>query len=349
MSLDQPGSPKNELRAVAEQFPELSPETPADEETRKMLETKYGILLQITDQALRDRELRLKEGARKIDRWANPLVVGIFAGALGLIGTFVNGIISNRNQQVQLRNDLIKEAIKPTSEKERAKSLVFFAKNGLITLDDKSLASLVKIAGSDQPVPGSSVEAVNLPTTQAAARTIAFTPSLVERICQAPGVPYPANAHPANHIGDTTRRAIILHDAFGGDGIIPVMRNGRSDLPGPLAHWAVLSDGKIAFIAEETIKANHVGIAINGLKNSNTIGIEVTGIAALSNQRQIESLVRLVVDVANRWNIPTNMVFSHAEVALPRGRKSDMLQQAPVIRQMVDSVRKFQAQSNGGK
>jgi len=64
------------LRAIAEQFPDLSPTTPADETTLKMLHINYSILLQIADQLLRDRELRLKEWARRIDRLANPLVDG---------------------------------------------------------------------------------------------------------------------------------------------------------------------------------------------------------------------------------------------------------------------------------
>jgi hypothetical protein len=64
------------LRAIAEQFSDLSPTTPADETTLKMLHIKYSILLQIADQLLRDRELRLKEWARRIDRLANPLVDG---------------------------------------------------------------------------------------------------------------------------------------------------------------------------------------------------------------------------------------------------------------------------------
>jgi len=294
--------------------------------------------LQIADQSLRDRELRLKEDARKVDRWANPLVVGIFAGALGLVGTFVNGVISNRNQHVQLENELIKEAIKPGTEQERAKSLVFFAKNGLITIADRSLDSLIKIAGSDQPVPGSSTAANSF--VQKAADSISYNQTIVERIRAKPGVPYPADAVAENHSSDTTRKAIILHDAFGGDNIIGVLKNGRQGLPGPLAHWAVKSDGSIAYIANETVKALHVGASERGISNSNSIGIEVTGTAALKNEAQFESLVRLVADVADRWKIPTEMILSHAEVARPRGRKTDMKQQAPIVRQMVAEIRK---------
>ncbi len=345
MSMEQDKPSGHDLREIAAAFPELSPDTSMDEQARQNLETKYKILLQIADQSLRDRELRIKEGSSKTDRWANPLVVGIFAGAIGLAGTFVNGLISNNNQHVQLENELIKEAIKPQSVEERAKSLVFFANNGLITLDKHSLASLVKIAGNSQPVPGSSAAlpaSTDTTSFPGSAKPISYIQSIVNEIRTTPGVPYPNGVHPEAHFGDTLRRFIILHDAVGGDKAISILRNGMpsQSLPllGPLAHWAVQSNGAIVFIANETMKANHVGRADHGVSNKNAIGISVTGIGALNNQKQIESLVRLVADVADRWQIPTSNILSHAEVSM--GRKTDMRQQAPIVRQMVDSVRK---------
>jgi N-acetyl-anhydromuramyl-L-alanine amidase AmpD len=189
-------------------------------------------------------------------------------------------------------------------------------------------------------VPGSSEQPA--PSyTKGGAGAVTFTPGIIDRIRAAPGVQYPSSARPVAHHGDTTRRAIILHDAYGGDDYsVETMRKGRDDLRGPLSHWAVKSDGTIAFIADETQKANHVGAADHGVSNFNSIGIQVTGIADFENERQTESLVRLVADVADRWDIPTSMILSHAEVAVPHGRKVDMLQQAPIIRRMVDSVRK---------
>jgi len=347
MASEQTDTPRHELRAVLEQFPELSPTNPTDEQTLKMLQAKYSILLQITDQSLRDRELRIKEGTGKLDRWTNPLVLGVFTGALGLLGTFFNGLMSNRNEGVKLQNELIKEAIKPPTVKERANSLLFFAKNGLIELSKGSIESLVAIAGTDQPVPASSTETPVITEPQVA-RALTFNQAVVDRIRMSPGVVYPASAPHTTHVGDTTRRAIILHDAGGGKDsvLVAFLRKGRGTpddmfyLPGPLAHWAVQSDGTVTFIADETSKANHVGRADRGLSNKNTIGIEVTGMAAFQNERQLEALVRLVADVADRWTIPTPLILSHAEVAVPHGRKSDMFQQAPAIRQMVDAVRK---------
>jgi N-acetylmuramoyl-L-alanine amidase len=346
MSFKKPIESHHDIKEIAARFPDLALSPEMNDAALKQLEAKYNIILQIADQSLRDRELGLKERAVRTDRWANPLTVAVMVGALGLVGNFINGIWSNQNQRAQLENqntaeriklenDLIKEAIKPADERERAKSLVFFAKNELIHLDPKTLASLVGIAGSDRPVPGSSG-----PSVPSGAQPISFVQAIVDRILAAPGVPYPADARPTSHVGDESRKAIILHDAIAGDGSVAILRDGRPGLPGPLAHWAVQSDGKIAFIADETEKANHVGVADRGLSNSNTIGISVTGLTALSDDRQTENLVRLVVDVADRWGIPTSMILSHGEVALPKGRKIEMLQQAPAIRQMVESVRR---------
>jgi hypothetical protein len=342
----------HDIKAIATQFPELAVSVETSEANLRQLEAKYKILLQIADQSLRDRELTLKEATARVDRWSNPLMVGVMVGALGLIGSFINGVWSNRNQQLQLenqnraeeiklQNDLIKEAIKPADEQERAKSLVFFAKNNLIRLDSTTIERLVKIVGSESPIPGSSGSSTSGGAQRA--QPISFTQAMVDRIRNAPGVPYPTDVQPVPHLGDARRKAIILHDAIAGDGSVALLRDGMSGqpgLPGPLAHWVVQSDGTIAFIADETEKANHVGNADRGLSNFNTIGISVTGLSALSDDRQTENLIRLVVDVANRWGIPTNNILSHAEVALPRGRKEDMRQQAPAIREMVDAVRK---------
>ena len=149
---------------------------------------------------------------------------------------------------------------------------------------------------------------------------------------------YPDGSAHAAHPGDSSKVAIVLHEAVGPDATLNILCNGQPGLAGPLVHWAILSDGKIASVANETDRANHIGLADFGLNNSNTIGITVTGVA-FTNEAQTESLVRLVTDVAERWNIPTSKIYSHAEVAIPKGRKTDMRQQAPIVRQMVDAVR----------
>ena len=169
---------------------------------------------------------------------------------------------------------------------------------------------------------------------------VVYSQETVDKIRRNSSVPYPSGVTVRPKPSDSVIVAIILHSTRAPDAAISFLRSGRLDLPGPGAHWAVLSDGSVAFVADEMQKVNHLGRAGRGLRNDNTIAIESIGMPAFSDARQVESLVRLVADVANRWGIPTNMIFSHAEVFIPSGRKNDMLQQAPAIRKMVDAVRR---------
>lgn len=338
---------------------ELRNPPPIDDVARKNAESEYTIRIklleqllhdrelhiheqaQVDERALRDRELRIKENTSNIERWANPLTVGVLVAALGLIGNFVNGLWTNLNQRAQLENqrvteriklenDLIKEAIKPTAEQDRAKSLVFFAKNRLISLEPEVIRSLAEVAGTDTPVPGSSS---SIPSS---ALPITYQRSLVEKIRSNPGLPAGVPQLKRDHAHEVL--AIVLHDAVGPDASEVFLKNGRADLRGPFAHWLVKSDGAIVLIALESQNANHLGRARDGLNNSNTIGIMVSGQPALADERQVESLVRLTLDICARWGLPPDKVFSHAEVALPPGRKIDMLQQAPKVRDMVRAV-----------
>jgi hypothetical protein len=168
VSSDEQLSNRHDVAEIGLRIPDLAiSSAPMDEARLKEVQVKYGLRIQIADQALRDREVRLKENASKFDRWANPLTVGLIVGALGLVGNFINGLWANVNQgkqlenqqvteKIRLQNDLIKEAIKPPTEEERAKSLVFFATNRLIDLDPEVLKELIAKVGSDKPVPGSS-------------------------------------------------------------------------------------------------------------------------------------------------------------------------------------------------
>lgn len=326
----------HDLRQIARDYPDLGTLENLSEGARQELETKYRIRLQIADQALKEREIRLKEASAHIDRWANPLTVGIIAGALGLFANFANGLVSNFNERTKLQNELIKEATKPSSEQERAKSLVFFARNGLIKLDPEVVASLTQVAGSENPVPGSSSA---FSTNEYEPKHVSFSQEMVDKIKSNPGVPYPSGAAPGAKSANAPKMvAIILHSAYGPDSTTAMMRKGGEQLLGPLAHWSIRSDGQIELIAPEDQKASHVLRSDRGISNANSIGIQTTGKNVFDNGIQLENLVRLTADVADRWGIPTNMILSHAEVS--NGRKHDMEQQAPAIREMVEAVRR---------
>jgi len=185
MPTERPTAGSSEFDRIRSDFPDLSIGTTTDESALKELEIKYRLQLQLADYALKERELRLKEQSSRVGRWSNPLTVGVLVAALGFLGNVVNGFWANLNQRAQLKsqqklesirlqNDLIKEAIKSSTEAERAKSLVFFAKNRLISLNDEVIESLRKVAGTDLPVPGSS----SVPYTPVAGSIIA-TPDTI--------------------------------------------------------------------------------------------------------------------------------------------------------------------------
>lgn len=333
------------LADLATRFPDLVIRGSSAAELQE-IETKYAIRLKIAEQetlarelALKERaqfndmqsrrrELALKKRAASLDKWANPLTVGVIVAALGLIGNFLNGVWGNYNQRSNPQNDLIKEAIKSPSEQERAKSLVFFANSRLISLDPEVLKALVVAAGSPQPVPGSS-SAAGGDTSQPVFYQQAIVDRIVAQPCQGLS-PVPAGARDV--------QAIVLHNASAPDTAEGLLRNGMPGLPGPLAHWLVKTDGTIVAIAPESVVAQHVGRAAQGLSNANTIGIQVTGDLPLADTRQVEALVRLVANVADRWRLPAEKIFSHAELSIPAGRKVDMQQQAPAIRDMVKAI-----------
>lgn len=286
---------------------------------------------------------RLKTPKQKEGFWNNPLIVAVVgASATAIVGLVTNQMQVSASRQLErdkLESSLILKAIDAVDPTERLLALQFLVKAGLVSDSQGKIANLQaeEIPRIQQQSSQGSVGST--PTSL----PITYSQELVDRILKQPGVPYPNGVSRLEKPADTHIAGIVLHYAYGPDSSIRVMRDGRSGLPGPLAHWAVLSDGRIEFIADENKKASHVGRADRGLNNSNTIGIETTGGTAFADELQVENLVRLVIDVADRWSIPTEMIVSHAEVALPVGRRTDMEQQAPAVRMMVDAVRKERA------
>jgi hypothetical protein len=344
---------------------------PSDAEERKAREAECAILIQLEEQQLLRRELVLKEQAQTADtemrrvefalkertaqrdKWTNPLTVGVIVGSLGLMGNFANGLWNNLNQheqlanqqrteQIKLENDLIKEAIKPSTEEDRAKSLVFFAKNGLIRLAPSVVESLVKVAGTNDPVPGSST---GIPVL---AKSLPYNVRLVDRVLEEPRKGVPLSAETKRNSG-LDIRAIILHDGLGKDSLEPDLRSGPNLGGRPAAHWLVKSDGTIVKLVSETVTASHMRLPQaaakdpNALRSLNTIAVTVTGSPALENERQAEALVRLMLDICQRWELPPEKILSHAEV--DPLRPSEMRQQGAVVRDMVSAAMKRAAKN----
>lgn len=280
-------------------------------------------------------ELKRLAAPKKNDTiWSNPLLLAI-AGATvtAIVSLLTNKTQLDANRQLErdkLESSLIIKAIDKPDPAERLTALQFLVKAGLISDANGKIGSL---------------KAAEIPRIQeySAERPrfrhlpIFYSQAIVDRILKDPAVPYPPDFRPVQPTSEKIK-AIILHYTYGPDAI-GLLRSGRPDLKGPLAHWVVQSDGSIGFVATEGELAFHAGILDGILKNSNTIGIETSGEEAFGDEQQVENLVRLVLDVADRWSIPTDMIVSHAEKAQPPGRKADMLQQAPEIRKMIHAIR----------
>lgn len=123
-------------------------------------------------------------------------------------------------------------------------------------------------------------------------------------------------------------RAIIIHHTAGaatGDyPSLPVVRDGRSDLPGPLAQLGVGRSGLVYVFSSG--KANHSYPALRTeWTNAYTIGIEVesVGTGPLWPLVQIHGAARAAAVLCVRYALPVSAVLGHKEVCSPPGRKPD--------------------------
>ena len=105
---------------------------------------------------LKETEIRAKEREISVSRWINPVVIGLFATALGLAVNIVVTVVNNRNAQrvehLHTQSTLILEAIKTNGDTNAAcKNLVFFVSLGL--LEDTNQAITGACPGNVQGVP----------------------------------------------------------------------------------------------------------------------------------------------------------------------------------------------------
>jgi hypothetical protein len=119
--------------------------------------------LQELDIRLKEHELRLKEveiQAKERDlatsKWLNPVVIGLFAATLGLVGNVVVTVINSTNTQelerFRTRSTIILEAIKTNGDTNAAcKNLVFFTSLGL--LEDRNHTITGACPGNSQGIP----------------------------------------------------------------------------------------------------------------------------------------------------------------------------------------------------
>ena len=144
----------------------------------------------------------------------------------------------------------------------------------------------------------------------------------------------------------TVEGVICHHTAGGRVGNMPslkVVRDGRPDLPGPLAQLGLGRDGTYYIIAAG--RCNHAGPgAWRGLTKGNTsfIGIEAEN-TGLSNDFpwpdiQVDAYQRGVAAILKHLGKTAECCAAHREWALPKGRKTDPTLNMDAFRAMVASM-----------
>ena len=103
-----------------------------------------------------------------------------------------------------------------------------------------------------------------------------------------------------------------------------IIRDGRPGLPGPLSQLGLGRNGTVYVVASG--RANHAGKTDKATSgNGRSLGIEAehpNGRTAYTTV-QYQAYVRLVAALCKWYKKPISAVRSHAEVAVPRGRKAD--------------------------
>ena len=130
-------------------------------------------------------------------------------------------------------------------------------------------------------------------------------------------------------------RSIIIHDTCGpptGDyPSLPIVRDGRPDLSGPLAQLGLGRSGLWYIIAAGLCYHAGVVTSVTLFSNEHAIGIEAEGIGEPPTdvghiywpEVQYQSYLKGVRALQKAFNVSTDLVRGHKEIAYPIGRKDD--------------------------
>lgn len=133
-----------------------------------------------------------------------------------------------------------------------------------------------------------------------------------------------------NHGALTAVQAIIIHhtatpaSAAGDYPSLNIVRNGRSDLPGPLAQLGCGRSGRMYVISNGV--AWHAGATRATYQNNyHSIGIEVEspGNGAPWPLPQVHAVAKAAAALCRRYGVPSSRVLGHKEICSPPGRKID--------------------------
>lgn len=124
-------------------------------------------------------------------------------------------------------------------------------------------------------------------------------------------------------------RCVVVHHTAGptaGDApSLTVVRDGRPDLAGPLAHIVLARSGTVHVVAAGLCW--HTGAARRlWQSNAYAVGVEVENPGGPTDRyppAQLDALARLCRALCARYDIPYPQVLGHREICTPPGRKVD--------------------------
>lgn len=137
----------------------------------------------------------------------------------------------------------------------------------------------------------------------------------------------------------------IAHHTGGGDNVgaaVALVRDGHSDLPGPLSQFVLSPDGIWHLVAAG--RSNHAGPGRwQGVTSGNS---EMLGCEAMNRGDgkdvwepvQMHSYAQGAAVLAEHFGFPASMVCGHKEWALPKGRKIDPTFEMAPFRELVADI-----------
>jgi peptidoglycan hydrolase-like protein with peptidoglycan-binding domain len=124
---------------------------------------------------------------------------------------------------------------------------------------------------------------------------------------------------------------------------LSVLRDGRSDVPGPLSQLGLGRDGTYYVVAAGS--CNHAGKGVwNGVTrgNSHFIGIEAENTGLANDfpwpRVQVDAFQRGTAAILRHLGLGAECCAGHKEYALPRGRKPDPSLDMPTFRAEIERI-----------
>lgn len=139
-------------------------------------------------------------------------------------------------------------------------------------------------------------------------------------------------------------RTVVAHhtatpkSASGDYPSLRIVRDGRTDLPGPLAQLGLGRSGTVYVIAAGV--CFHAGATFTrDTDNWHAIGIEAEadGLSAWPDE-QVDAYARLCRALCDHYGLDVGRVLGHKEIAAPQGRKTDPNFDMSAFRERIDNL-----------